>query len=148
MSDGLNQVQLLGNLGADPELRATNSGQPVLKIRIATSKSYLDRNRVRQERTDWHSVVVWGNRATALGRILSKGSKIFVQGELRTSSWDDNDGKKQYRTEIVADKIVLCGGGRAQQGRSDADDRGGNYGGASDEWSRGDDEATDDDIPF
>lgn len=145
MADGLNQVQLLGNLGADPELKMTSSGQACLRIRIATNKSYLDRNRVRQERVDWHGVIVWGKRAEALSRFLSQGSRIFVQGELRTSSWEDNDSVKRYRTEIIADKIILCGDTRARGGsggqRSDAD-----------EYSRGDDEPNggggDDDIPF
>ncbi len=109
MADGLNKVMLLGNLGADPELRMTSGGQAVLKLRIATSESYLDKNKVRQERTEWHSVVVWGKRGEALGKILSKGSRIFVEGGLRTSSYDDKEGKKRYRTEIVASNIILSG---------------------------------------
>jgi single-strand DNA-binding protein len=110
MADGLNRVMLLGNLGADPELRTTNGGQSVLKLRLATTESYLDRNRVRQERTEWHSVVVWGKRAEALSRFLSKGSKLFVEGRLRTSSYDDREGNKRYKTEVVADDIILAGG--------------------------------------
>ena len=98
MADGLNRVMLLGNLGADPELRMTPNGQAVLKLRLATSESYLDRNKVRQERTEWHSVVVWGKRAEALNKILSKGSRIFIEGGLRTSSYDDREGNKRYRT--------------------------------------------------
>src|SRR5687767_6582246 len=98
MADGLNRVMLLGNLGADPELRMTSGGQAVLKLRLATSESYLDRNRVRQERTEWHSVTVWGKRAEALAKILSKGSRIFIEGGLRTSSYDDREGHKRYRT--------------------------------------------------
>ena len=92
MADGLNRVMLLGNLGADPELRTTNGGQSVLKLRLATTESYLDRNRVRQERTEWHSVVIWGRRAEALSRFLSKGTKLFVEGGLRTSSYEDREG--------------------------------------------------------
>jgi single-strand DNA-binding protein len=109
MSEGLNKVMLLGNLGADPELRMTGGGQAVLKLRLATSETYLDRNKVKQERTEWHSVVVWGKRGEALGKILSKGSRIFVEGGLRTSSYDDKEGKKRYRTEIVASNIILSG---------------------------------------
>ncbi|MFO7180009.1 MAG: single-stranded DNA-binding protein [Pseudomonadota bacterium] len=112
MADGLNRVMLLGNLGADPELRMTASGQAVLKLRLATSESYLDRNRVRQERTDWHSVVIWGKRAEALAKILAKGSRIFVEGGLRTSSYDDREGNKRYRTEVVANNVILAGGAR------------------------------------
>src|SRR5690242_19467245 len=111
MAEGLNRVMLLGNLGADPELRMTPNGQAVLKLRLATSESYLDRNKVRQERTEWHSVVVWGKRAEALAKFLTKGSRIFVEGGLRTSSYDDKEGNKKYRTEIVANNIILSGGG-------------------------------------
>jgi len=111
MAEGLNRVMLLGNLGADPELRMTNGGQAVLKLRLATSETYLDRNKVRQERTEWHSVVVWGKRAEALAKFLTKGSRIFVEGGLRTSSYDDKDGNKRYKTEVVANNIILSGGG-------------------------------------
>ncbi|HEU5073239.1 MAG TPA: single-stranded DNA-binding protein [Polyangiaceae bacterium] len=111
MAEGLNRVLLLGNLGADPELRMTNGGQAVLKMRLATSETYLDRNRQRQERTEWHNVVVWGKRAEALGKFLTKGSRLFVEGGLRTSSYEDRDGNKRYRTEIVANNVILSGGG-------------------------------------
>jgi single-strand DNA-binding protein len=116
MAEGLNRVILLGNLGADPELRMTGSGQAVLKMRLATSETYLDKNRVRQERTEWHNVVVWGKRAEALGKFLTKGSRLLVEGSLRTSSYDDRDGNKRYKTEVVANNIVLSGGGRGAGG--------------------------------
>lgn len=117
MADGYNKVMLLGNLGADPELRSTAGGQAILKLRLATTESYLDHAKARQERTEWHSVVVWGKRAEALSRILQKGSRVFIEGGLRTSSYDDKDGNKRYKTEIVANSIVLCGGG-GQRGES------------------------------
>src|SRR5688572_27592730 len=110
MADGLNRVMLLGNLGADPELRMTSGGQAVLKLRLATTENYIDKNRQRQERTEWHNVVIWGKRAEALSKILTKGSRIFVEGGLRTSSYDDRDGNKKYRTEIVSSNILLQGG--------------------------------------
>jgi single-strand DNA-binding protein len=116
MADGLNRVMLLGNLGADPELRMTSGGQAVLKLRLATSETYLDRNKVRQERTEWHSVIIWGKRGEALAKILAKGSRIFVEGGLRTSSYDDKEGKKRYKTEVVANNIILSGGGRGGGG--------------------------------
>ena len=116
MADGLNRVMLLGNLGADPELRMTSGGQAVLKLRLATSEAYLDRNKVRQERTEWHSVVVWGKRGEALAKILAKGSRIFIEGGLRTSSYDDKEGHKRYKTEVVANNIILSGGGRGGPG--------------------------------
>jgi single-strand DNA-binding protein len=128
MAEGLNRVMLLGNLGADPELKMTSGGQAVLKLRLATSETYLDRNKVRQERTEWHSVVVWGKRAEALGKFLTKGSRLFIEGGLRTSNYDDKDGNKRYRTEIVASNIILSGGG----GRGGGGGAGGGGGGGAD----------------
>lgn len=155
MAEGLNRVMLLGNLGADPELKMTNSGQAVLKMRLATSETYLDRNKVRQERTEWHNVVLWGKRAEALGKFLTKGSRLFVEGGLRTTSYDDRDGNKRYRTEIVAQNIILTGGGggggsRGGGGGGPREDHGqpdegpGQSGGYDDaDYGGGDD-----DIPF
>ena len=111
MSEGLNRVILLGNLGADPELRMTNSGSAVLKMRLATSEKYLDRNKVKQERTEWHTVVVWGRRAEALSKFLSKGARLLIEGGLRTTSFEGKDGQKRYKTEVVANNVVLSGGG-------------------------------------
>jgi single-strand DNA-binding protein len=113
MAEGLNRVMLLGNLGADPELRVTPGGQAVLKLRLATNESYVDRNNVRQERTEWHRVTVWGRRAEALGKILQKGDLLFVEGRLQTSSYEKN-GEKRYSTEVIANNIVLPGSGRAR----------------------------------
>lgn len=156
MAEGLNRVMLLGNLGADPELRMTQNGQAVLKLRLATSESYLDRNRVRQERTEWHNVVIWGKRAEALAKILAKGSRIFIEGGLRTSSYDDREGNKRYRTEVVANNVVLAGGARGGgPPRAAADDFGapsedegsqGAPGGGFDEADYGGKD--DDNVPF
>ncbi|HSO31708.1 MAG TPA: single-stranded DNA-binding protein, partial [Labilithrix sp.] len=99
MAEGLNKVMLLGNLGADPELKMTQSGQAVLKLRLATTETYLDKNQTRQERTEWHSVTLWGKRGEALAKFLTKGERIFVEGSLRTSSYEKN-GEKRYSTEI------------------------------------------------
>lgn len=157
MAEGLNRVLLLGNLGADPELKMTSGGQAVLKMRLATSESYLDRNRVRQERTEWHNVVVWGKRAEALGKFLTKGSRLFIEGGLRTTSYEDRDGNKRYRTEIVANNVILAGSGGAGGG---ARGRGPAEGGAEDDYgpppgfeassdfSGGAAGGDDDDIPF
>src|SRR4051812_30576034 len=163
MAEGLNRVMLLGNLGADPELRVTQGGQAVLNMRLATTESYLDRNKARQERTDWHNVVVWGKRGEALAKFLAKGSTIFVGGGLRTSSYDDKDGNKRYKTEIHANNIILAGGrgrgagegpsggggggggGRSSGGGSGAPPSGG--GGGGDEMPP-DDFGGSDDIPF
>lgn len=114
MSEGLNRVMLLGNLGADPELRVTGNGQAILSLRLATTEGYLDRNNARQERTEWHTVKLWGKRGEALAKFLSKGDRIFVEGRIETSTYE-KDNEKRYRTEIVATNIVLNGGGGAKQ---------------------------------
>ena len=137
MAEGLNKVLLLGNLGADPELRVTPGGQAILKLRLATTETYLDKSNTRQERTEWHSITVWGKRGEALSKILSKGSSIFVEGGLRTSSYE-KDGEKRYRTEIVANNIILAGGRRSggetreyDQGERPQGGAGRSYGGAA-----------------
>lgn len=161
MAEGLNKVMLLGNLGADPELRVTQGGNAVLNIRLACSETYLDRNREKQERTEWVNVVVWGKRAEALSKFLRKGSRIFVEGGLRTSSYDDRDGNKRYKTEVNATNIILAGGKRE---REDGDSGGGggrsrggggssrgDYGSQDDDGGSSDFSGTnpgDDDIPF
>lgn len=158
MAEGLNRVMLLGNLGADPELRMTSGGQAVLKLRVATSETYLDRNKTRQERTEWHSVVIWGRRAEALGKILTKGSRLFLEGSLRTSSYDDKEGHKRYKTEVVATNVILSGrggggSGGGREGYEGESSRGGFEPGGGDYESRspgsyGDAPPDDDDIPF
>jgi single-strand DNA-binding protein len=107
MGDGLNRVILLGNLGADPELRYTANNTAVLSLRIATNESFLDKNREVHERTDWHSVVIWGARAEALARTLTKGTCVLVEGGLRTSSYE-KDGIKRYKTEVHAKEICIA----------------------------------------
>ena len=111
MADGLNKVLLIGNLGADPELSYTQSSQAVLKLRLATNESFVNKAGERQERTEWHRVVVWGKRAEALSKFLSKGRQLYVEGRLQTRSWEDKDGQKRFATDIVANEIILLGGG-------------------------------------
>ncbi|MDX2051094.1 MAG: single-stranded DNA-binding protein [Polyangiaceae bacterium] len=156
MAEGLNRVMLLGNLGQDPELKVTGGGQSVLKLRLATPERYLDKNKSWQERTEWHSVVVWGKRAEALSKFLTKGSRIFVEGGIRSSSYDDKDGQKRYRTEIVANNIILAGGGGGGRSGGGGAPRGDESSGSSHAGSSHDanyDDAdygggSDDDIPF
>jgi single-strand DNA-binding protein len=119
--DGLNRVLLLGNLGADPELRMTGGGQAVLKLRLATTESYLDKSKERQERTEWHNVVVWGKRAEGLGKIVRKGDRVFIEGGLRTSSYE-KDGEKRYRTEVVASNVILSGSSKGERRAPESDD--------------------------
>ena len=104
----MNKVILFGNLGSDPELRYTANGTAVLSLRIATNESFLDKNKEVQERTEWHTVVVWGTRAEALARTLTKGTGLLVEGGLRTSSYE-KEGVKRYRTEVHAREICLSG---------------------------------------
>ena len=108
MSDGMNRVILLGNLGQDPEVRYTSAGTAVLHLRLATNETYLDKNRDAQERTEWHDVVVWGPRAEGLGKVLRKGSRALIEGGLRTSSFE-KEGVKRWRTEIHARELYLVG---------------------------------------
>ena len=129
-AEGLNKVMLIGNLGADPELKYTQGGQAVLSLRIATTERYQSKGGERQERTEWHSVVIWGNRAEALNKFLAKGRTIYVEGRLQTRSWDDKkDGTKRYKTEINATQILLLGGGRGAPGGGGEDFGGGEGGG-------------------
>ncbi len=108
MSEGMNLVTLLGNLGADPELRQTQAG-PVLKFRLATTEVYFDKEQKRQERTEWHRVTMFGRRAEGLSKVLTTGSRIVVKGRLHTSSYE-KDGQKHYSTEVIADDICFAGG--------------------------------------
>ena len=108
MSEGMNRVILLGNLGADPELRFTGSGVPVLNLRLATSESFVDKNREVQERTEWHNVVFWGARAEGLAKVLGKGDCVLVEGTMRTTSYE-KDGLKRYRTEVIGRELRFTG---------------------------------------
>lgn len=108
MSEGLNKVILMGNLGADPDLRYTGNGTPVLHLRMATNESFVDRNKEVQERTEWHSIVFWGNRAEALSKVLSKGDGVLIEGGLHTSSYE-KEGTKRYKTEVVARDLRFTG---------------------------------------
>ncbi len=140
MSNGLNRVQLLGSLGADPEVRNTQGGQAVLHMRLATNETWIDKNKQKQERTEWHSVVIFGARAEALAKILTKGSSLFVEGSIRTSSYDDRDGNKRYKTEIVANNVILTGGrgggagGRGGRGDAQQGGDGAHGGGGGDDY--------------
>jgi single-strand DNA-binding protein len=154
MAEGLNRVILIGNLGQDPELRFTQSNQGVLSLRMATTESYFDTNtKERKEITEWHTVVVWGKRGEALNKILSKGSRIAVEGRLKTRSWDDkNGGGKRYATDVVANNVILLGG-RGEGGGGGGGGRAGAGGGGYDPGPSGTDEFAgdapgDDDIPF
>lgn len=108
MANGLNKVFLLGNLGADPEMKMTQGGQAVMSLRLATSRTYLDRNKVKQEDVQWHTVIIWGKRAEGLAKFLEKGMRLHIEGELRHRQWEKDDGTKGYATEVRAFEITLC----------------------------------------
>ena len=106
--DGLNKAFILGNLGADPELRMNPGGIAVLKMRVATNSTWIDKENVKQERTEWHRVTVFGKRAEGLAKFVRKGMKVFVEGRNQTSTYD-KDGQKHYSTEIIADNVLVTG---------------------------------------
>jgi single-strand DNA-binding protein len=140
----VNKVILVGNLGRDPEVRTTPSGQNVASFTLATSRRWKDKEGSRQEQTEWHNVVCWGKLAEIAGQYLTKGKQVFVEGRIQTRSWEDKQsGEKKYRTEIVADNFQMLGsrgdsggmgGGRHEAPSAD------DHGGAS--------APDDDDIPF
>ena len=137
MAEGLNRVMLLGNLGADPELRYTKGGQAVMQLRLATTERYKEPSGNWTDRTEWHSVVVWGKRAEGLSKFLKKGSSIFVEGSLRTTNWE-KDGQKHYKTEINAREILLAGGkGGGGGGGGSYGGGGGSYGGGGGSYGGG-----------
>jgi single-strand DNA-binding protein len=108
MARGLNKVLLIGRLGADPEIRYTADGTAVANFRMATNRP-VKRGEQWEEETDWHRVVAWKRLAEICGQYLNKGSQVFVEGQLRTRSWDDQDGNKRYITEVVAKDLQMLG---------------------------------------
>jgi single-strand DNA-binding protein len=107
----VNKVILVGNLGKDPEVKYTQSGMPVAKFTIATNERFKDKDGQWQDRTEWHNLVAFQRTAEIVGEYLKKGGKVYIEGSLRTSSWDDKEtGQKKYRTEILVNDLVLLGG--------------------------------------
>jgi len=143
---GYNKAILVGNLGTDPELKAIDGGNSVLSFRMATSKNWVDKAGEKNEKTEWHNVKIWGKRAEALNKYLSKGSKVFIEGEITTRQWEDKDGGKRYTTDIVASEIVLLGdkGATSDGGTRDATRNGAKQGRFANEELAG----GDDNIPF
>ena len=112
MAQGINKVILIGNLGADPEMKYTSSGTAMCTFRLATSEKFMDRDGQAQERTEWHRVVTWGKLAEICAQYLSKGRQAYVEGSIRTRSWDDN-GVKRFMTEINAREVQFLGSGQS-----------------------------------
>lgn len=149
---GVNKVILIGNLGSDPEVKYTPSGVPVANINLATNESWTDKGGERQERTEWHRLVIWRKLAEIVGQYLRKGSKIYVEGRLETRSWDDQSGQKRYTTEVVVNDLQMLDGrgegGDSQQPGGFPEERpssGPPEGGYA---PTGVDSADDDDLPF
>jgi single-strand DNA-binding protein len=117
---GINKVILVGNLGKDPEVRYTGNQVPVATFSLATTETYKDNNGERRDQTEWHNIVAWRQLAEVAEKFLRKGKQIYVEGKLRTRSYDDKDGNKRYTTEVVADVIQMLG---RREG-----DEGGDYG--------------------
>ena len=143
----VNKVILVGNLGRDAELRYTPGGAAVATLNLATTEVWNDKGGQRQEKTEWHRIVLWGKQAESLQEYLTKGKQIYVEGRLQTRQWDDKDGNKRYTTEIKADRITLLGGGGGG-GRGASMDRAGvavSHGGGDEPPME---PITDDDIPF
>lgn len=111
---GVNKVILVGRLGNDPEIRYTQGGAAVANFNIATSENWTDREGQKQERTEWHRIVVWGKMAETCSQFLGKGRQVFVEGRLQTRQWDDKDGNKRYTTEVIASTVQFLDRGNAE----------------------------------
>jgi len=137
----VNKVILVGNLGRDPEIRSTPSGQSVASFTLATNRRWRDRDGNRQEQTEWHKIVCWGKQAEIAGEYLTKGKQIYVEGRLQTSSWEDREsGQKRYKTEIICDNFQMLGSRGSQDG--------GGHRSQEPPASKPDVGPEDDDIPF
>ena len=157
MARGVNKVILIGNLGADPEVRYTQSQSAVANLRIATSEQWRDKQTgENRENTEWHNVVMFGRLGEIAGEYLKKGSKVYVEGRLQTRKWQDKSGNDRYTTEIVANDMQMLdsrgeGGGNfagGDRGSFGGDERGGGGRGGRGEARGGGFDEPDDDIPF
>lgn len=131
----LNKVQLIGNLGADPEIRQATNGNAIANLNIATSEKWTDKSGEKRENTEWHRVVIFGKLADVVGQYVRKGDRIYIEGKLQTRKWQDRDGNDRYTTEIVGNQMLMLGGrqgGQQQSQPTPSRDSGG----------------LDDDIPF
>ncbi|MCR9097872.1 MAG: single-stranded DNA-binding protein [bacterium] len=149
---GVNKAILVGNLGRDPELRHTPNGQAVVNFTLATSESWTDKSGERQERTEWHRIVVWGRQAEMCNQYLSKGRTVYVEGRIQTREWEDKDGNKRYTTEINASNVNFIGprtdGGGGGGGGGSYSGGGGGGGGTRNDAPMDAGPPVDDDIPF
>lgn len=128
MGRGLNKVMIIGQVGREPEMRYTPSGRPVTSFSVATSRSWTSAEGERREETEWFNVVAWGSLAEICKAHLSKGQQVYVEGRLQTRGWEDESGKRHFRTELVANEMILLGERRTNQSYDpDYDDDSGDY---------------------
>ena len=132
----VNKAILVGNLGADPELRNTEGGTPVCNLSIATNRKWKDKEGNTKEKVEWHRIVVWGKQAESCGEYLSKGSLVYIEGRIETRKWQDKDGNDKYTTEITAENVRFLGG------------KGGGAGSSGSAGGGGNPPVGDDEIPF
>ena len=139
----VNKVILVGHLGRDPELRYTPSGAAVANFSLATNDVWTDKSGEKQERTEWHRIVVWGKQAEIAGEYLAKGKQIYIEGSLQTREWNDRDGNKKQTTEVRAQRLIMLGRGEGRSAAAPGAEMGtgGGPGGPTTP-------AGDDDIPF
>jgi len=151
MSSSVNKVILIGRLGKDPEIRSTPQGTTVAKFTIATDERFTDRAGEKQERTEWHNIVAWSKLAEICGQYLKKGKLVYIEGSLRTDSWEDKEsGQKRYRTEIVAQNMQMLDR-KGDEGGGGGSYSGGSYTGAkksSGASSAPDTMEDDEEVPF
>tara|TARA_R110000850_G_scaffold72542_1_gene159524 strand:- start:1048 stop:1485 length:438 start_codon:yes stop_codon:yes gene_type:complete len=145
MAGSLNKVQIIGNLGRDPEVRYTGDNRAIANLTVASSESWKDQSGERQEKTEWHRIVLFGPLAEIAEKYLKKGSNAYFEGKLQTKKWEDKDGNERYTTEIVVDR-----GGQMQMlnNNSNSDDTAKQEKPKSKSAHEGNDDAFDDDIPF
>ena len=141
----VNKAIIIGNLGRDPEVRYTQSGQAMARFTVATTDTWTDRDNSRQERTEWHNIVVWGKQAETCGQYLSKGRQVYIEGRIEKRKFEDKEGKERYFTHIVAQRVQFLGGagGGARSGQSFDDGPSGGF----DDVGAGS-VPPDDDVPF
>lgn len=153
MSRGLNKVMIIGNLGADPEIKYAASGTAIANFNIATSENRKGRDGEWEEVTEWHRVVMFGRQAETCKDYLKKGSKVYIEGRLQTRSWEDQGGQKRYMTEIVGNSMLMLDGRDQDSGKGGNYQRGGGGGGGRSSFGgseppRNDTPSMDDDLPF
>lgn len=139
----INKVILVGHLGRDPEVRFTAGGTTVANFTLATNDVWTDKAGEKQERTEWHRIVVWGKQAEIMGEYLSKGKQVYVEGSLQTREWNDRDGNKRQTTEIRAQRVIMLGRG---EGKSEA--AGASRAAEMDAEGGSGPQMSEDDIPF